>query len=322
LIDRREIEKLLVIHGALVSGLVDELAAGRGAHSPGDLARRLEADERAITVMLNALAAIGLAEVSQLPERFALTQLAREHLVDPGPEFERHSLLHQITKLRGWLELPHVIKHGQPPPRDRERDSRTFGRTMAEGRPEVMDLVVSRCLAYAAPHSVRKMMDVGGAVGHIALRFARRGAVAVLCDRPGMLQEAESFLEENDLRDRVQLQACDFTEALPSGGFDLAYLGNVFHIYGPETNRALSRRVFEALEPGGVIAVRDFVRDRSPRAAMFAVNMLQATHEGGVWSEAEYREWLAEAGFRDIQIEDIDLSENQLILGRKPQARG
>lgn len=159
------------------------------------------------------------------------------------------------------------------------------------------------------------MLDAGGAVGHMALRFHGRGLDAVLCDRPEVLSEARDYLGPS--ADHIDLLACDFTENLPDGQFDLVYLGNVYHIYGPETNAELTRRVFGRLKPDGVIAIRDFVRGRSPRAAMFAVNMLQATEAGGVWSEAEFRAWLESAGFSEIEILDLERSDNQLILGRK-----
>jgi 3-hydroxy-5-methyl-1-naphthoate 3-O-methyltransferase len=318
LIDRGEVEKLLVIHAGLVSGIVDALASG-GPLSAEEVARHISADARACEVLLHALSAVGVAEEPALG-RFGLTELGRVHLVDPGPELERHSLLHQVTKLRGWLELPYVIEHGTPPPHRNERDTRTFGRTMAEGGYEAMDRVVNRCLEYARPHPVRRVLDVGGAVGHIALRFARRGSAAVLCDRPAMLEEARRFLgEEPESAAEVTLARCDFNESLPEGPFDIAYLGNVYHIYGPASNRALTRRVFAVLSPGGVIAIRDFVWERSPRAPMFAVNMLQATEEGGVWREAEYRDWLMAAGFTDVMLEDVPHTGNQLLLGRRPE---
>jgi hypothetical protein len=51
---------------------------------------------------------------------------------------------------------------------------------------------------------------------------------------------------------------------------------------------------------------------------LFAVNMLQATEEGGVWTEEQYRKWLGEGGFGEVEIADLDATNAQLILGRKP----
>jgi SAM-dependent methyltransferase len=187
---------------------------------------------------------------------------------------------------------------------------------MGEGDPAVPEEVAARCLEYAGP-GVRDMIDVGGAVGHMARLFADRGLRATLFDRPEVLPEAREFLGAR--AEGIAMEGGDFTQSLPEGPFDLAYLGNVYHIYGPGTLAQLTGRVFSRLRPGGVICVRDYVWERSPRAAMFAVNMLQATREGGVWREAEFREWLEGAGFVDVRFVDLELARNQLVLGRRPK---
>ena len=131
---------------------------------------------------------------------------------------------------------------------------------------------------------------------------------------------AREFL--GDEASDIALLSGDFTQGLPAGPFDLVYLGNVNHIYNPETNAALMRDVFATSSPGGSVAIQDYVWGRSPRAAMFAVNMLQATEDGGVWTEAQFRDWLTDAGFVDVEVADLDTSEGQLILARRPRAGG
>jgi hypothetical protein len=251
--------------------------------------------------------------------------------VDPGPELERSSLLHQANKAAGWLELPYVLRHGRPPAREGHRDTRSFALTMAEGDPLIAREVVDSSLLYLArggPVTVgeeaasgaerataRTMIDIGGAVGHVALLFAERGFKSLLLDRPEVLPIARDYLQGDP---RVEFQPGDFLRSLPPGPFALAFLGNVYHIYGPSENAALTRRVFASLAPGGVIAIRDYVMGRSPRAPLFAVNMLQATECGGVWTEQEFRTWLEAAGFVDVEVVDLQLVPNQLILGRRP----
>ena len=321
LVDHHQVEKLLVLVAAIRSGLVDALA-GDSPRNAEEVAADVEGDLRACRVMLEALMSLDVAE--KVPGGYRLTALGRTHLLEPPPgaplpaELERASLLHQERKFRGWLDLPYIIRHGRPPERDPgERDLRSFVRTMAEGDPPAMDEVVESCLAYAAlgGGAVRRMIDVGGAVGHMARRFAERGVEATLLDRPEVLPEARIYL--GDWAQRIRLVGGDFRESLPPGPFDLAYLGNIYHIYGPARNAALTARVHDALAPGGVIAIRDYVWERSARAPLFAVNMLQATEEGGVWREADYRGWLESAGFADIEVLDLTKSPNQLVLGRK-----
>ncbi|MHB9149090.1 MAG: methyltransferase [Thermoleophilia bacterium] len=323
LVDRHEVEKLLVLAAALQTGLVDAIddPAGR---TPEQAAAAVEGEVHACRVLLDALTSIGVAE--DLGGLFRLTAVGRLHLVEPPPgttappELERSSLLHQAHKFQGWLRLPEVVAGRRTHSGVKEPGRlRSFVRTMGEGDPAVTEEVVTRCLVYAReagdPSKPADMIDIGGAVGHMAREFARRGVRPTLFDRPDVLPEAREFLGAD--AEGVDMEEGDFTASLPLGPFDLAYLGNVFHIYGPGTLRSLTRRVFESLRPGGVICVRDYVWERSPRSAMFAVNMLQATAEGGVWREDQYRAWLAEAGFEDVRVIDLELSANQLILGRR-----
>lgn len=319
LVDRHEVEKLLLITGALEAGLVDALDRDSGLTAAG-AAREVNGDERACRIVLEALVSLGVAERRDADEgepAYTLSAYGRTHLVTPGPSLERSSLLHQRSKVQGWLDIPEVLRNGKPQRRGGgSRDLRSFVFTMAEGAPEVMDEVVRRVMAYARPLTEKSMVDVGGAVGHMALRFADQGLQSTLVDRADVVSVAGEYLGER--AGVIEYAVADFTEELPPGPFGLAYLGSVCHIYGPDTNRRLLRRVHSVLAPGGTVAVRDFVWERSSRAPMFAVNMLQATQEGGVWTEAEYRAWLEEAGFGEIEVQDLEHSGNQLVLGRRP----
>jgi hypothetical protein len=343
LVDRGSVERLLLFAGAVRSGLIDALAAG-GVLSVDEVAKAAGADPRASHIVLEALVAedvvervaldaagggeaagagsaagagvTGAAGSSAAAARYRLTALGRAHLVDEGPELERWGLLHQVNKLRGWLELPEVIRTGQPLPRDpAKHDTRTFVSAMGERDTDTLDEIVERCLAYAGP--IDTMLDVGGAVGHVARHFSRCGVRATLFDRENVLPMAREFLGSEGAD--IALVGGDFTQSLPAGPFDLVYLGNVYHIYGPGTNARVTREVFSVLSAGGTIAIQDLVLGRSRRAALFAVNMLQATEDGGVWTEVQYREWLTAAGFARVEILDIHASEAQIILGRRPR---
>lgn len=316
---REETERLLIIGGALRAGLVDAIS-GPGAHPVEEVASMLGADLRACRIMLDALVALGVAADTE--GGYSLTDAGRLHLVEPLPgqpvsaDLERSSVLHQLRKAQGMLDLPYIVRHGRPPDRDpSERDLRSFLRTMAEGDPAPITELIDQSLAYALPTQVSTMIDVGGAVGHVASAFAERGIHATLFDHPETLPRAREYLgaRVGDL----ELVGGDFHVAVPPGPFDLAYMGNILHIYGPVANAALVRRVWTSLAPGGVIVIRDFVWERSRRAPLFAVNMLQATVDGGVWREAQFRSWLESAGFADVTVVDLTSADNQLVMGRK-----
>lgn len=327
LIDREQIERFLLLAGALSAGLIDALAETEPA-SASVVAAAAGTDARATFLVLEALAAEGIVErhaseaetetggsPAEGAPQYRLTEEAREHLLVKGAQRERYSILHQASKTRGWLELPEVIRTGRPGPRDPARKDRSIMvAAMGERDPEIVVEIVDRCLRYAGP--VRTMVDIGGAVGHVAREFWRRGVRATLFDREEVLPRARDYLGAD--AKHISLVGGDFTEALPEGPFDLVYFGNVHHIYSPAIAARITREAFRIMPNGGTIAIQDYVWGRSPRAAMFAVNMLQSTEDGGVWTEGQFRTWLEEAGFEETEVLDLDTNRTQLILARRP----
>ena len=337
LVERGTVERLFLIAGALRAGIVDALAA-RGPSTAAGVAAAADADLRATEIVLEALAGEGLVERRGLtpppplarpadgsdraagPDGeafYLLTPLGREHLVDPGPQLERWGLLHQARKAWGWLELPEIIRTGKAPARDpAKRDAKTMVSAMGERDQAIVEEVVDICLAYSGP--ILTMIDVAGAVGHMARQFSRCGVRATLFDRPEVMPVAREYLGE-EAKD-IALIGGDLTESLPAGPFDLVFFGNVLHIYDPATNARVIREAYSTVSPGGVIGIQGYLWDRSPRAAMFAVNMLQSAENGGVWSMTQYREWLSDAGFGRIETFDLETGGNQLILAKRPMA--
>jgi hypothetical protein len=323
LVDRGSVERLLLLVGALESGLIDALA-GEEALTAAGVSRAAATDVRATGVVLEALAAVGVVERIPAPSPasphegealYRLSPLGRAHLVDEGPELERSGLMHQVNKMRGWLELPAVIRSGEPSPRGTaRRDVRSRTLAMGERDPAVLDEIVERCLAYAG--TIRTMIDVGGAVGHVARRFALLGIKATVLDREEVIPVAREALGRD--AEGMTLLAGDYTVALPPGPFDLVYFGNVYYVYNRETNERVTREAFASTAPGGMVAIQGYLRGRSPEAALFAVNMLRSAREGEVWSATDYEEWLEGAGFVDVTVLDLESARSSLMLGRRP----
>ena len=106
-------------------------------------------------------------------------------------------------------------------------------------------------------------------------------------------------------------------EGLPGGPFDAVYFGNTSHMYGPEETVALFRKMRFSLAPGGLIAVREFVRGMSVEAALFAVNMLGLTPRGNTYTASEYGSWLEEAGFADVEVDTPPGGKTHLIIASR-----
>ena len=82
-------------------------------------------------------------------------------------------------------------------------------------------------------------------------------------------------------------------------------MSHLLHGYGGETIHAFLTLAHAALRPGGYVIINEFVPDhdeptRTPMQALFGLQML-LTSTGAAYGAADYRGWLAAAGFRHVE---------------------
>jgi acetylserotonin N-methyltransferase len=163
----------------------------------------------------------------------------------------------------------------------------------------------------------RKLVDLGGATGHLAAAAGERYpamAVAVL-DLAPVIEFAREFTRGT----RVELITGDFfTDPLPVA--DLYATGRILHDWGEEKIRTLLEKVHAGLPPGGglLIAEKLLREDRSGpvQAQMQSLNMLICT-EGRERSLGQYAELLRAAGFVGIEGRATD-APLDAVLAIKP----
>lgn len=146
----------------------------------------------------------------------------------------------------------------------------------------------------------RRLVDLGGATGHLALAALERypQLSAAVFDLPEVLAIARQHTG-----DRVELIAGDFfADPLPEA--DLYALGKILHDWREPKISALLQKIFERLPSGGALLLAEMLLadDKSGPAAvhMQSLNMLVCT-EGRERTLAEYAALLQEAGFHDVQ---------------------
>jgi SAM-dependent methyltransferase len=104
-------------------------------------------------------------------------------------------------------------------------------------------------------------------------------------------------------------------------GYDVAILGHILHSEGEERSRRLLRKIFNALKPGGTIAIAEWLvndeRTKPLPSLMFAVQMLVNTEKGDTFSFNEIKIWLEQSGFKKVRKLDAP-GPSPLILATKP----
>jgi acetylserotonin N-methyltransferase len=146
----------------------------------------------------------------------------------------------------------------------------------------------------------RRMVDLGGATGHLALAAKDRypGLQVTLFDLPEVIEFARG-----QIGDRADFSAGDFfKDPLPPA--DLYAIGRILHDWSEDKIRRLLARIHTALPDDGALLIAERVIDEDRRgpvgAHMQSLNMLVCT-EGRERTLGEYTALLRKAGFATVR---------------------
>jgi predicted O-methyltransferase YrrM len=287
-----------------------------------ELAADTGCDEENLEVLLNALAAMELLQKSGDSFR-ASPEVAR--FMSAGSE---NSILplarHSANLWYSWTELTEIVCTG-------ERSSKMATERGGESLEDFIGAMhchgeeaAEQIVAAIDVSAARKLIDIGGGSGTYTIAFlkANLDLKATIFDLPAVIEMARRRLRDVGLEDRVDLIGGDFyIDALPAG-HDLAFLSAIIHQNSLEQNKELYGKVFNALNPGGEILIRDYIMDESKTkpcaGALFAINMLVGTPGGGTYTFNDIKEGLGSAGFVDIKLVQPGKLMDGLVMGRKP----
>lgn len=152
----------------------------------------------------------------------------------------------------------------------------------------------------------RKLVDLGGATGHLAIAACERYPQlhAVVVDLPEVIESARTHVRQSAAAaPRVDVVAGDFfRDALPEA--DLFAMSRIVHDWPEQKIHHLLARVFDRLPDGGgiLLAEKLLQEDKTGPTSthMQSLNMLICT-EGKERTLSEYRQLLEKASFREVR---------------------
>jgi len=297
---------------AVALGVFDALAGG--PKSAAALAGELHAHPDALARLLDACVGLGLLRHD--PAGYANTPVADTYLTAASPRRMTGYIAFTNDILwKLWADLEGGIRDGTP------GWKRSFGwdgpifanifRTEAQRREFTMGMhgfgLISSPEVVAAfdLSRFRRLVDLGGATGHLAVAACRRypDLRAVVFDLPQVVPLAAELVAATEVADRVEVTAGDFfADELPDA--DLYALGRILHDWADDKALTLLRKMYARLPVGGAVLVAEklIADDRAgpPWAQMQDVNMLLVT-EGRERTLAGYADLLKQAGFAEVE---------------------
>ena len=276
----------------------------------GDAAKKLRADERAMEILLDALAGIGLV-VKNKNGRYRNAPVSSRYLVKGARLYQGDIVSHASTMWQNFSCLDNVVRTGRPARQGFDHESFIMGmHNLAVLRTE--DLIKAIGL-----RGVKTMLDLGGGPGTNAIAMAKRGVKAFIFDLPETIAIARKVARREGVKGLCYI-AGDFHLDDIGSGYDLILLSQIFHAFSIKENKALLSKCSNALNPGGRVVVQEFpINDAGtfpPHSALFSVNMLVGTESGRCYPPREMKQWLKEKGFCNNVIKN--LPETVLVEGR------
>jgi precorrin-6B methylase 2 len=288
-----------------------------------ELARAVGCDLRALIILLDALVSVQLLE--KVADRYSVPAGLEAMLKADGTQTVLAMVQHQANCLRRWAQLAKVVKTGLPAERTPSvRGEAGDQQSFIDAMDNISAPSARQVIQAVQPLRFNHLLDIGGASGTWTIAFLRAcpSAQATIFDLPQVIGMAQRRLAAAGLSDRVQFAAGDFMQDELPAGADLAWVSAIVHQSSRAQNRLLFAKTFQALAPGGRIAIRDMVMEESrtePVAgALFAVNMLVATEGGGTFTFGELRADLESAGFTEASVLRRDEGMNAVVVARKP----
>lgn len=316
----------LIIEAAVRHGVFDALKDG--AKTIEELRAETGASPRGLRAVMNAL--VGFNLLTKENERYALTPESAAFLVSGKPGYLGGFFTHTGAQiLPTWMRLTDVVREGRPTRAvNQEGDGAKFFEEFVEdlfwmGFPAAQALARELNVAESARGVSVLDLAAGSGVWSIPLAQSSKRVRVTAVDWEGVLDVTRRVTARHGVAEQYEFVAGDLSAADFGKNHDIATLGHILHSEGERRSRALLKKTFDALAPGGVIAIAEFLvnmeRNAPPQGLIFAVNMLVHTDEGDTFSFEEIKSWLEEIGFESVRALEVP-APSPLILATKPRA--
>lgn len=278
------------------------------------LKEETQLEDRPLNVVVTALRAMGLLQ-KDYEGVYSPTALAAEHLGDfldygingyIGLGADSPGVLSFLDQLRSnkprGADDPEtgtafIIKEGTESAMQKGHEARDLTLSLAGRAMNVAPYLAAR-LGLSGTHTI---LDLGCGSGLYSIALAQKqpGLKSILMDSKEVLDVATEFAREHGVEGQIELLPGDmFTDQLPEA--DAVLLSNVLHDWDIPECIQLLKRAKEALPADGRLWIHDVFLDDELDGplplALYSASLFTLT-EGRVYSAAEYRSMLKEAGF-------------------------
>jgi 2-hydroxy-4-(methylsulfanyl)butanoate S-methyltransferase len=277
-----------------------------------------------LRLLLYSLAAAGL--LTEQDGRFSNTPESAQFLVKGAPSYmgNRHAAI--AMRWTASLKTAESIRSGVPQAKldfsnSPQEELEAFLRNI-----NMNTVSAARALLDRYDFSTAKtLVDVGSGGGGLAITITKAcpHIKATAIDLPQVAPIAQKIVEEEGATERVKVMAANVVSGPLSGSYDVAVLRALLQVFSRQDARLAVKHISAAVNPGGKIYIIGQILDDSRvsplEAVGFNLTFINLLDAGESYTEKEYRDWLNEAGFVDIERANFLLPDGSgLMTARKP----
>ena len=296
----------------LIAGVELDLFTHLGKKSAAakEIARKADASPEGVEFLLNALTGMGL--LAKTGERYRNTPLSRTYLDTASTQSITNFIWLAGRHWEDWIGLTDAVRKGRRPQRRPFRDDPAFRKRFAKALHERSFYLAPKILRPLDLRGARTLLDLGGGAGSYAFALLVKypGLHATIFDRPAAVKVALAEAKRADLSEQVEVLGGDLFADAYGGPYDVIFYSNVVHIYSPQENRKILRKIKTALQPGGRLIIVEYFLDkdrvRPPDVSSFNLMMFLFTERGRCYTWEEVTGWLKQAGFSRFRRTRVD----------------
>jgi SAM-dependent methyltransferase len=274
------------------------------------VAKKTGISVRGAQALLDGLTGLGFLTLSE--GRYQNSADASAFLVKGKPSYLGGMAEAFLQDFATWQNLPEAAKTGLPSARNTvEVADNPFWHVLVPAI-AALSFPVAQMAAErlgVAKAGAASWLDVGGGSGVWSAVWlgANKQATGTQLDWPNVNKIGRGFVANFGVAERFQTIDGDFhTTDFGTEKYDYAVYAHIAHQESPDGNVAIFRKFRKALKPGGTLVINDFIlnddRTGHPFALLFASQMLVVSKDGFTYRQSDYRNWLAEAGFKSVEI--------------------
>jgi SAM-dependent methyltransferase len=330
---RNQIEVLSIAEGFLQSSVLFALLKLRvfeyidkGSRTLEELATDSQAQPETLSRLLNAGVVLKLLE-SKDGFNFNVAPKFRSILSPSAGEDYLGDWISTLDYFRApLLKLDEAILNSKPTidPSTHQWGDREHTRNFTLAMHNYASLRGKELADFLSTEGCKSLLDLGCGPGTYAFHLGMRNPnmELYLLDHPFVLETAEEVRARYSLKNKVHYLPLDALKDDVPGLYDVILVSNTLHGLGENASRALIKRLYHSINPGGSLVVQaQYLRDDrlGGRWPVFLdLMMLCVTAEGRNHSPEETRLWLEEAGFEDIEFCRMTLlNTNSFLRGYK-----